>query len=450
MIVAATGQADVAAAVRFAAIHGLPVGVRTTGHCLPAARSGGMLITTGRMTGVRVDVAARTVWLAAGVRWQQVVHEAAAHGLAPLSGSSPDVGAVSYTLGGGLGLLSRRYGYAADHVKSIDVVTAEGTCRNVTTTSDPDLFWALRGGRDNFGVVTGLEVDLFPVTGVYGGGLFFDANNATAVLRAWRDWTATVPDDMASSVAIIAFPDLPAVPDPLRGRHIVHVRIVHSGGTATGVRIVAPLRAITPPPLLDTLDEMPYTASGSIYNDPTSPLAYDADNAMLNTLDDGAIDTIVEQARSAAEVPCVVQLRHLGGALTRPPTVTNAVGHRDAIYLFSVLSNLDGHDPGAVRAAHALLINALGPSSVGRNLNYLYGANTTPEQVRSAYDSDDYLRLAQLKADHDPTNLFRLNHNIPPATPHDPAGSLSLMPSTKPGNGQIDPTAAGSTRTPTS
>ncbi len=418
LIVGATGAADVRAAVEFAAIRGLPVAVQGTGHALlSVAAEGGVLITTHRMSGVRVDAEARTAWLEAGVRWEQVIHEAAPHGLTPLSGSAPHVGAVSYTLGGGLGLLSRRYGYAADHVRRIDVVTADGQLRHITAHSDPDLFWALRGGRDNFGVVTGLGIDLFPVARLYGGGLFFDTELVADVLDAYRHWTTTVPDELTSSVALIPFPDIPQVPEPLRGRFVAHVRIAYAGDAEAAKRLVAPLRAVGSR-LMDTLEEMPYTAAGSIYNDPTNPHAYSADNAMLRELDASALRAVLELAGPDAPVPCIVQLRHLGGALARPPAIANSVGHRDAQYLLIVLSPLDGFDISTVRLVHQGLIEALAPWTTGRCLNYMYGEKSSAEQVRTAYDPDDYRRLAELKAVYDPTNIFRLNHNIPPATEH--------------------------------
>jgi FAD/FMN-containing dehydrogenase len=416
VIVGTAGADDVRAAVGFAEAHGLPVAVQGTGHALLAvAGEGGVLITTSRMDGVHVDAEKRTAWIEAGVRWEEVIEEAAPYGLAPLSGSAPFVGAIPYTLGGGLGLLSRRYGYAADHVRSIDVVTADARFRHVTAAGDPDLFWALRGGRDNFGVVTGMEVELVPVARLYGGGLFFDGGLAADVLDAYRRWTAAVPDELSSSVALIPFPDVEAVPEPLRGRHVVHVRVAYDGDAEAGERLVTPLREAAPR-LMDTLEEMPYAAAGSIYNEPEEPHAYSADNAMLRDLDGPALRTILDLAGPAAPVPCIVQLRHLGGALRRPPAVPNAVGHREAEYLLNVLSPLDGFDRGDVRSVHGRVFEALGPWTVGRCLNYMYGEKPAAEQLRTAYDPDDYRRLTRLKAVYDPSNTFRLNHNIPPAT----------------------------------
>jgi len=414
VIVGAAGAADVRAAVGFAGAHGLPVAVQATGHGLSIPAAGGVLISTRRMTAVRVDASIRTAWIEAGVRWQHVIAAATPHGLAPLSGSAPDVGAVAYTLGGGLGLLARRYGYAADHVRSIEVVTADARLRHVTAERDPELFWAIRGGRDNFGVVTGLQIDLVPVTRLYGGGLFFAADRVADVLHAYRNWTSTVPDELTTAVALIPFPDNPAIPAPIRNRYVAHIRIAYTGAAAAGERLVAPLRAIGPR-LMDTLVDMSYAASGSIFNDPTEPAAYYGTNAMLREFDASAAPIVLDLARPDAPVPCVVDLRHLGGALSRPPTVSNAVGRRDASYLLSVLTPLAASDIDSVRPVHHRLYEALAPWITGQYLNFRYGENATAEQVRAAYDPADYQRLTELKAVYDPTNMFRLNYNIPPA-----------------------------------
>ncbi|HEY0538980.1 MAG TPA: FAD-binding oxidoreductase [Actinoallomurus sp.] len=416
LIVGATGPDDVRAAVAFAADRGLPVAVQATGHGLSIPADGGVLISTRRMTGVRIDAAARTAWIEAGVRWNQVVEAAAPYGLAPLNGSAPHTGAVSYTLGGGLGLLARRHGYAVDQVRRLDVVTADARLRHVTPDGDPDLFWALRGGRDNFGVVTGMRIGLVPVTRLYGGGLFFSADVAADVLNTFREWTRALPDAMTASVGMIPYPDVPAIPEPMRGRHIVHVRIAHLGPADDGERLVAPLRSAAPL-LLDTLADLPYAESGSIYNDPATPHAYSGSNILLSGLDATAVRTVVDLAGPDAPVPCVVDLRHLGGALARTPAVTSAVGHRDAAYLLRVLSPVDGADPATVRAAHLRVFEAMRPwSTGGRSLNFVYGDHATADQVRDAYEPGDHRRLTELKAVHDPANMFRLNHNIPPAS----------------------------------
>ena len=272
-VIAAASAEDVVAAVRHAAAERLPVTVRATGHGLPGPVEGGVLVSTRRMDQVSVDPVERTARVRAGVRWGQVVDAAAPHGLAPLNGSAPGVGAVSYTLGGGLGILAREFGYAADHVRSLDVVTADGRLRQVTRESAPDLYWALLGAGHGFGVVTELEIGLVPVRTLYGGSLAFDGRQVdpAVVLRAYEAWTRTVPDGLTSSFAAVPYPDLPALPPHLRGRYVLSVRVAHTG--ADGERLVAPLREIGPV-LADSLREMPYTESHTIHSDPDFPHAY--------------------------------------------------------------------------------------------------------------------------------------------------------------------------------
>ena len=414
VVVGATGEDDVRRAVRFAADRAMPVAVQGTGHGLSAMR-GGVLITTRRMTGVRVDTGERTAWIEAGAPWSKVVEAAAPHGLAPLSGSAPGVCASSYLLGGGLGLMARAYGYGADHVRSIDAVTASGELRHVTPDEDADLFWAMRGGRDNFGIATAVEVDLVPVSRLYGGGLFFDASRAGDVLDAWVRWTSGVPDEMTSSLAMVPFPDIPVLPEPLRGRHAVHIRIAYTGDAERGARLVEPLRAVAPR-IMERVQDMPYTESGSICNDPPDPMPYHGSSAMLRDLDDAAIRALLDVGGPDASHKLILELRHLGGALARRPAVPNAVGHRDARFALGVLSRLPDADAdhSEARAVHDDLHGRLSRWSLGRCLNFTYG-ELTPEEVGTAYDAGDYERLRQLKRRYDPANTFRLNHNIPPA-----------------------------------
>jgi hypothetical protein len=412
VVVRTHDDADVRAAVTFGAAHGLPVGVQSTGHAPAEPAEAGVLISTRQMSGVRVDPATHSAWLAAGVRWREVIDAAAPHGLAPLSGSAPHVGAIAYTLGGGIGLLARRHGYAADHVRSIDVVTADGRSRRVDVQHEPDLFWALRGGRDNFGIVTGLEIGLVPVPQFFGGGLYFATELIEDVTRQYLRWTATVPDEMSSSFAVIPFPPIPALPEPIRGRHVVHVRVAYLGDARSGDQLVAPLRAIGPR-LIDSVGPMPYDQGGSIYSDPPGPMGYVGSNAMFDEFDESMLRVVLDLAGPAAQTPCILELRHLGGALGRPPAVANAVGHRHARYLLGALSRIGDDDSGA-RALQQKLMQAVAPWTTGRCLNFTYGS-TTPEQVHATYDTDDLRRLSTIKAKYDPSNIFRLNQNIPPA-----------------------------------
>jgi hypothetical protein len=415
VIVGVATPGDVREAMRFAAERGLPVAVQATGHSPAFPAREGMLVSTRRLREVDVDPAARRARIQAGARWQEVIQAAARYGLAPLSGSAPHVGATGYTLGGGLGLLARRYGYAADHVHGIDVVTADGQLRHVGPDSDADLFWALRGGRDNFGIVTGMEISLFPVTGLYGGGLYFPGNLAAEAAVDYLHWTEDVPDEMTSSIAVKPFPDAPAIPEPLRGRHLLHIRIAYLGDAGTGERLLRPLRGLGAP-VLDTIRDMPYTDSGSIYAEPVVPMPYLGTSAMVSSLTGDQLRAVLHHAGPGSATPCILEIRHLGGALARRPEPGNAVGHRDARYLAAVLSRLrPSDDPAAVRVRHRQTLELLAPVSLGRNVNFDFGENTSPDEVRAAYDPGDYRLLGELKDRYDPANIFRINQNIPPA-----------------------------------
>ncbi|MGW0188776.1 FAD-binding oxidoreductase [Streptomyces sp. NPDC003362] len=397
VVVGASSAGDVAAAVRYAAERDLPLAVQATGHGVPGAVEDGVLVTTRRMDRVTVDPVARTARVQAGVRWGEVVAAAARHGLAPLNGSAPSVGAVGYTLGGGLGILAREFGYAADHVRSLDVVTADGRPHR-GLTRDSELYWGLLGGGHGLGVVTGLETGLVPVARLYGGSLAFDGRRVdpAAVLAAYEAWTRTVPDGLTSSFAAVPYPDVPALPPGLRGRYVVSVRVAYTG--ADGERLVAPLREIGPV-LADSLREMPYAESHTIHSDPDFPHAYYGDSAVLGSLDVARAGRVLRRTGPDAEAMVVVQVNHLGGALAR--SAPNAVPFREGRFLVRLLTT------GDRERARALLDPAfalLAPDTLGRAVNFAFGAG---DRTEGLYDAGTRKRLAGLKSLHDPANLFR-------------------------------------------
>ncbi|KUL37153.1 FAD-binding protein [Streptomyces sp. NRRL F-4489] len=412
---------DVAAAVAFARAHRLPVAVQVTGHGLSAATDGGLLISTRRMSQVTVDPATRTARVAAGAVWSQVIEAAAPYGLAPLNGSAPGVGVVSYTLGGGVGVLARTYGFAADHVRAIDLVTADARQVRVTADSDPALFRGLLGGGHGLGVVTGMEFGLMPVARLYGGQLVFGAGQIDDALAAYLRWTETVPDTLTSSLALIVYPDLPQLPAPLRGRHLLQIRIAFTGDAEEGARLVAPLRAVGPV-VSDDLREMPYTEAHTIHRDPADPHAYNGDNALLSGVDAAALRQVAALTGPASPVMVVVQLNHLGGALATGPdggsgAGAGGVGHRDARFLLRVLSPLGADDPegdlAAARAVHAAALAEVAPWRIGRSVNFLFGEHRdrpdAAEVARSTHAPEAWHHHTALKAAHDPENVFRFH-----------------------------------------
>ncbi|MCX4686547.1 FAD-binding oxidoreductase [Kitasatospora purpeofusca] len=415
LVVSAADTADVIAAVRYAAEHGLAVAVRATGHGISVPTDGQLVIDTAALDEVTVDPAARTATVGAGVRWRQVLDAAAPHGLAPLSGSNPDVGAVGYTLGGGIGLLGRRHGFAADHVRRLEVVTADGRLVETGPGTEPDLFWALRGGKDNFGIVTAMEIDLVPCTGLYGGGLYYPAESAAAALHGWAEWSRTVPEELATSAQLISYPDIDAVPEPIRGRYAVVLRVAWSGPAEQGEDWVRPLRAFGTP-LLDTVRELPFTEAGTIHHEPPfAHPAYDR-NTALREFTGATADAVLELAGPDADSPLIVEFRLQGGAYSREPAVPNAVGGRDAGYLAFSTSMIGPVPLDGLRTAHAALHERLRPWSTGGALANFFGLDDAdPAVVRTAYPEPVHRRLTELKTVYDPGNLFRLNFNIPPA-----------------------------------
>ena len=292
--VSVTDEHDVRAAVRFAADHGMPVAVRATGHGPVAGVDHGVLVDTRALSTVTADPARRTATAGGGVRWAQVLTRTAPLRLIPLCGSSPDVGVAAYTLGGGLGPLGRLHGWAADRVRRIRLVTPDGELREVTAHTDPELFWALRGGGGGFGVVTEVEFDLVAGDALYGGGLYLPGESAPELLAAFGRSTATAPDELSLSVAFITFPDIDPVPAPLRGRFVAHLRVTYVGSPAAAERLIAPLRAVATP-LLDTVRPLPIVEFGTIHGDPTRPQPVSCGGAVLPRWDDAAVAVLLAE-----------------------------------------------------------------------------------------------------------------------------------------------------------
>jgi FAD/FMN-containing dehydrogenase len=417
--VGAAGVADVQATVRFAAERQLPVAVRATGHQVVQDVHECLMINTSRMTGIRIDAANRTARVEAGVRWSAVVAEAAEHGLAPMSGSSPTVGVVGYTLGGGLSpVLGRFHGYAADHVTRIEVVTSDGAFRQATADSEPDLFWALRGGKANLGVVTAIEFELFPVSEFYGGGMYFPGERMADVLRVWRTWAPGLPKAATTSVAVKRLPFAPSLPEPVRGAFVLHVRFAYLGPAEDGERLFAPIRGVAPP-LLDEVQMLPYTENPLIHRDQTSPSSFYDRTTTLRDLSPGTLDKFIELTGPESDCALAsVEIRALGGALDSEPAVANAVSTRGIPYLLFGLGRGGPNHARLIRGHLDRLVGGLAPSVADdrRMLNFLsIDEATTPEQMRLVYGAECYDRLAKIKRLLDPDDIFRVNHNIRPA-----------------------------------
>ncbi|WP_147155114.1 FAD-binding oxidoreductase [Reyranella soli] len=415
VIVVPESAADVQAAVTFAARQSRPVMVKTTGHQVVGQARDAVVIATRRMNEVAIDAMGRTARVGAGAIWSEVVKEAAKAGLAPLNGANPTVGVAGYTLGGGLSpTLGRSQGYAADHVRALDVVTADSQLRHIDAESEPDLFWALRGCKGNFGVVTALKFDLFPVARLYGGGLFFPGEQMAVVLRAWAAWHPGTPENMVTSFAVMRMPAVPEVPAPLRGKFLVAVRIAYNGKTADGERMIRPLRRVAPV-ALDTVADMPYANVASIHNEPTDPVPYYERGIMLREFPAQAQDKLIELVGPEANTELVLaELRALGGAWDREPAVPNAVATRGLPYSLLGVSVGPLTQEQQLKRSVAELLDGMRPwQGDRRNAN-----NLAPDEAGDAaaiYGSERYARLSSIKKTYDPTNMFRLNHNVVPS-----------------------------------
>ena len=419
LVVVAGGAADVMAAVRFAREAGMGVGVMATGHGVGAACDGGVLINTSGMRGVRVDPVSRTVRVEAGALWKDVIHEAQPHGLGGLLGSTSHVGVVGYTMGGGFGWLGRKYGFNAASVREADVVTADGELVRLRSDENPELFWGLGGGGGNFGVVTSLEFELYPVGMLYGGNLIYPVEKAAEVLNAYARWSADLPDEWSTGVAFLNVPPLPMVPEPLRGKSVIALRGCYCGEKPeTGEQILRPVREELGETIMDTFGPMPFAAMDAISMDPVDPMGARQHSEMLNELSPEAIETLVEVAGAGSGSPLIVlELRQLGGALARDADSLSTMGKGDSKFIMNGVGPAftpemaEGVMVYLSRVAEATRSFQTGDTYV--NFMELEGAST--ERVKAAYAPEDYERLVALKDRFDPQNLFRFNRNIPPS-----------------------------------
>jgi FAD binding domain/Berberine and berberine like len=411
-VLSARTAADVVAAVGWAALRKVPVGAHATGHGAVANADGALLINTSQLNTVAVDAQARTATVGAGKRMAALTAAVAPHGLATLQGSSGSVSVAGFVSGGGLAVLSRTYGLAADHVRSIDIVTADGTLHTVTADHQPDLFWALRGGKGNFGVITALSLSLVPLTSFYGGGIFFDGAHASAVLHAYQRWIASHTERTSSSVALLRLPPDPDIPDALRGRFVVHVRMAHIGDHDEGARLAADIRGAAPV-LLDMTAKMPVTAMDAVHQDPPGPMPTYEQGCLLDELTPDTIEAILARTAAMPDSPLIlVEIRHLGGAIARRPDVPSAVPGRDAAFsLFTIAPDV----PPLVQAGPAAvagLFAAVRPWRSASALPNFLGRCTDPGLVAAAWSAGDRARLLAIKRRWDPENLFRLGHAL--------------------------------------
>ncbi|GAB3275199.1 FAD-binding oxidoreductase [Kineosporia babensis] len=413
VVVAASSPQDVQAAVRFAADNALGVAVRGGGHVQPDPASSAVLITLDAMNSVVIEPETRTARITGTPRWQDVLDATSGSGLAPVCGSAPTVGVVGYLLGGGQSpVLGRSHGYGSDHVTRIEMVTADGELQVVT--AEHELFFALRGSKGNLGVVTAVEFTLFPVSEIYGGGLYLPGERLAEILPAWRDWAETLPEAASTSVAIQRLPPLPDLPPPLQGAFVVHIRFSYVGDAGQGAALLAPMRDLGPA-LIDTVGVMPYAAVGAIHSDPALPVPYCDRSIGLRELSDQTLNTLIGLAGPDSDCPLAsVELRALGGALDRPPAQADAVSSRGLAYQWFAFGVGGPEDAPGLRAYLARCIDELTPWADERRLLTFLSPDEggTRDELSAIYGPEVYERLLIVKQKYDPQNMFRSNHNI--------------------------------------
>ncbi|GIF46455.1 FAD/FMN-containing dehydrogenase [Asanoa ferruginea] len=406
LVVTATSVDDVVEAVRFARSAGMRVSVQGTGHGAEAPIESGLLIITSRLDHLTVDPAACVATIGAGVRWKAVVDAAAEHGLAPVTGSSPAVGAVGYLLGGGVGPLARSHGFSSDYATGFTVVTGEGDVVEADADTNPDLFWALRGGKFGLGVVTEMRVRLVELTSVYGGSFFVDTSDIERMLRAWIDWTDGADDRVTTSVQLVGFPPLPEVPEPMRGKLLLSVRFAFPGDPAEGQRLVAPLRAAAPV-YLDMLGELPATELGRIHNDPADPIPAYVHGNMLDRIDQGLGTAFLDViGPGAPDSPFFAgELRHLGAATSRDVPGGSAVGGRGAGFACAFVAGQPELFATAAPAAAAHWDSTAAPWISDVNNANVVSQPITAERVAACWPDDIRERLGQVRRRYDPDQL---------------------------------------------
>jgi FAD/FMN-containing dehydrogenase len=413
-----TGVADVVAAVRFARDRDLEIAVRSGGHGVGghALCDGGLVIDLSPMKGIRVDPARRTARAEAGVLWGELDRETQLFGLATVGGIVTHTGIAGLTLGGGIGWLMRKYGATVDNLLSADVVTADGEVVTASQERNPDLFWGIRGGGGNFGIVTSFEYRLHPVGPiVLAGPIFHPLEDAPEVLRFYRGFIADAPDELTTIFNLRAAPPLPFLPEDVHGKPIVMVGACYTGSPEDGAEVVRPLKQFGSP-IVDLLEPKPYTALQSMF-DPSVPHGwhYYWKSVELPPLTDGAIETLVERASALTSPKSYCIAFQLGGALGRVADSDTAFSQRGAAHNVNINAIWTEEDPEAERhiAWARDFFDAMQPHAGGHvYLNFL--GDEGGDRVRQAYGAENYKRLVELKRTYDPTNFFRLNQNIAP------------------------------------
>jgi hypothetical protein len=403
---------DVCKVIKFANRGDLRVAAQGTGHGAVALGplDETILIKTDRMRGIDIEAEAETARIEAGVLAAELGMFAQKHGMCSMPGSSPDVGVIGYTLGGGLSWLGRKYGFACNRVNAIELVTADGELSQVTRESNPDLFWALRGGGGGYAIVTALHLSLVPISEIYAGTMIFPAEVGADAIRIYRDWTETVPDEVTSTIRFLRPPDIPDVPEPIRNKALFTIGFAFIGSREDGEKVTEPLRKIGEP-MMSTVDQIPAMGLSRIHMDPEQPVPGLGHHGLIKELPDEAIDTFVGVAGPESGSPLLqAELRHVGGALGRSDPSHGALDSLDAGFVMMGVGLPMTPELGEAIERHAdQLVDAMEPwAATGGYFNFA----ERPCDVDEILPADTCKRLAQVKRSWDPDNRIQANHSI--------------------------------------
>jgi hypothetical protein len=410
LIVRAADASDVIRAVEFAQARDLPLAVRSGGLSVPGYSTvdGGLVVDLSRLKAISVNPQRRTVWAQPGVTSAELFEATQPHGLVLTTGDTSSVGLGGLTLGGGIGWLVRKYGLTIDHLLSVEMVTADGRIVVASAEQNPDLFWALRGGGGNFGVVTGFEFRLEPAATILGGALILPAT--PEVLRGYAAYTPQAPDELTTIAFMMPSPPLPFVPEAWHGQLVVVIVAAYVGAVEEGQRALDPLRVLAEP-IADLIGPMPYDGLFQFTAMAAQPHAATVRSGYMSELTDADIETMLLHYVTHPNPMGMVQLRGLGGAFARVPADATAFAHRDKPLFLAIIA-LGGEERDRIWAE--TLWSQLEPRTSGVYVNFL--ADEGEARIRAAYPPATYVRLAAVKRRYDPTNLFRLNQNIQPAS----------------------------------
>lgn len=405
---------DVSRVINLARESGLELAVRSGGHSTAghSVSEGGIVLDLSNMKDLQIDPESRTAWVETGLTAGELTTALGAHGLAVGFGDTGSVGIGGITLGGGVGYLVRKYGLTIDSLLAAEVVTADGQIRHVDEETHPDLFWAIRGGGGNFGVVTRFKFKLHEVPTVVGGMLILPATPDT--IAGFMTESEAAPEELSGIANVMFAPPMPFLPQEAHGKLIIMAFLVYAGETQAGERALAPFRALATP-LADMLKPMPYPEiypleEGGEYHPVAAALTM-----FVDQIDHSVAETIVNRLQSSRASMSVAQLRMLGGAMARVPVDATAFAHRNSKIMVNIAALYEKpHEKGTHEAWVADFASALLQSDKGAYVNFL--GDEGEERIRLAYPGSTWDRLAAVKARYDPTNLFRLNQNISPAS----------------------------------